>query len=39
MLNYNANDRFLIKAEANNIKPEELWEYLKKLKLENLIRE
>jgi len=38
-LNYNANKRFVIKAEAANIKPEELWEYLKTLNLEMLIKE
>ena len=36
-LNYNANERFVIKAEATNIKPEELWQHLKTLNLETLI--
>lgn len=39
VLSYNANDRFLIKAEATNIKPEELWKHLKTLNLETLIKE
>ncbi|WP_400075254.1 hypothetical protein [Winogradskyella sp. R77965] len=34
---YNANERFMIKAEAIHIKPEELWEILKNLQLEKLI--
>jgi len=38
-LSYNANQRFLIKAEATNIKPEELWKHLKTLNLETLIKE
>ncbi len=37
-LNYNANGRFVIKAEGTNIKPEELWEYLKTLNLEALLK-
>jgi hypothetical protein len=37
MLSHNANDRFLIKAEASNINPEELWGILKDLHLEKLI--
>jgi hypothetical protein len=37
-LSYNTNQRFLIKAEATNIKPEELWSYLKKLEIEKLIK-
>jgi len=36
-LYYNANGRFLVKTTANNIEPEELWEYLKKLNLESLL--
>jgi len=39
ILSYNTNDRFLIKAEATNIKPEELWKHLKTLNLETLIKE
>ena len=39
MLSYNANRRFLVKAEANNIEPEELWKHLKTLNLETLIKE
>jgi len=38
VLSYNAYDRFLIKAEATNIKPEELWKHLKTLNLEKLIK-
>ena len=37
-LNYNANERFVIKAEATIMKPDELWEYLKQLEIEKLIR-
>lgn len=37
-LSYNANERFLIKAEATNMKPKELWKNLKKLKIEKLIK-
>ncbi len=37
ILSYNAKDRFLIKAEGVNMSPEELWEYLKKLGVENLV--
>ena len=37
-LNYNANARFLIKAEGNNIKPEELWDLLKDLNLYQLTK-
>jgi hypothetical protein len=36
ILTYYANDRFLIKAEAINIKPDELWKTLKKLQIEKL---
>jgi len=39
MLSYNANRRFLVKAEANNIEPEELWKHLKTLNLETLIKQ
>ncbi|TLP74280.1 hypothetical protein [Maribacter sp. ACAM166] len=39
ILSYNANERFVIKAEANQITPEELWGYLKTLNLEALIKE
>ncbi len=35
-LSYSANERLLIKAEAVNIAPKELWEYLRKLDLEKL---
>jgi len=35
-LTYNTNGRFLIKAEAINIKPEELWNQLKQLEIEKL---
>ena len=35
-LSYNANARFIIKAEATNVDPEELWAYLKTLKIEAL---
>lgn len=38
-LSYNSNDRFLVKAESKNVKPEELWGYLKTLNLEALIAE
>jgi len=38
-LNYNANDRFLVGAEAIGSTPEELWEYLKTLQLEVLLEE
>ena len=38
-LYYNSNGRFVIKAEATDIKPEELWQYLKTLNLETLIKE
>jgi len=38
-LNYNTNGRFMIKAEATNIKPEELWESLKTLNIENLAKQ
>ena len=37
LLSYNANDRFLIKVDATNVKPEELWEALKSLDFEKLI--
>jgi len=37
-LNYNANGRFLVKAEGTNIKPEELWEILKGLQIEKLLK-
>lgn len=37
LLSYNANGRFLIKAEAINMKPEAVWETLKQLQLETLI--
>lgn len=36
-LNYNSNERFLVKAEAINIKAEELWKILKNLEIEKLI--
>lgn len=39
LVSYNANGRFLIKAEASNVKPEELWKHLKTLNLEPLIKE
>ncbi len=39
ILNYNANGRFFVKAEAINITPEELWKHLKTLNLETLIKE
>jgi len=39
IVSYNANGRFLIKAEATNVKPEELWKHLKTLNLETLIKE
>ncbi len=35
-LNYNANERFVIKAEAIDITPEELWNLLKELKIKAL---
>ncbi|GGG44415.1 hypothetical protein [Bizionia arctica] len=35
-LNYNANKRFIIKAEATNMNPEEIWEHLKTLNLKTL---
>ena len=38
-INYNSNGRFLIKAEATNIEPEELWKELKTLNLEGLIKD
>jgi hypothetical protein len=38
-LNYNANGRFLVKAEGTNIKPTALWEILKGLQIEKLIKE
>ncbi len=38
ILSYNANGRFLIKAEANDITPEELWTTLQNLQIEKLIR-
>ncbi len=37
ILNYNANGRFLIKAEAIDLTPEELWATLQNLQLEKLI--
>ncbi len=37
-LSYNAKGRFIIKAEAINIKPEELWALLKALQIEKLIK-
>jgi len=36
MVSYNANGRFLIKAEAIDIKPEALWEFLKDLNIKDL---
>ncbi|TLP81448.1 hypothetical protein [Maribacter sp. ACAM166] len=39
LVTYNANNRFVVKAEANNITPEELWEHLKTLHLETLLKE
>ncbi len=38
LVSYNANGRFLIKAEAIDITPEELWETLQNLQIEKLIR-
>ncbi len=38
LVSYNANGRFLVKAEAINIKPEVLLEALKKLHIEKLIK-
>ena len=35
-LNYNANERFVIKAEAIDITPEELWNLLKELNIKAL---
>ncbi len=35
-LNYLLDDRFLIEVKGWNMKPDELWNYLKKLKLEKL---
>lgn len=37
ILSYNAKDRFLIKAEATNIEPHELWNHLKTLHLDTLM--
>jgi len=37
-LTYNANGRFLVKAEASNLKPAKLWEYLKDLNLKKLTK-
>lgn len=37
LMSYTTNGRFLVKAEAENIKPEELWELLKTIEIENLI--
>jgi len=37
-LNYNANGRFMVKAEATNMNPESLWDYLKTLNL-NLLKD
>ncbi len=37
-LNYNSNGRFLIKAEATQIKPEELWGTLKGIQIEKLMK-
>ncbi len=39
LASYIANGRFLVKAEATNVKPEELWKHLKTLNLETLIKE
>jgi len=38
VLSYNSGDRFVVKAEATNIKPEELWEQLKTLHVEKLVK-
>ncbi|WP_296380138.1 hypothetical protein [Winogradskyella sp.] len=35
-LNYNANERFVIKAEAIDVTPDELWNLLKELNLKDL---
>lgn len=37
-LSYNTNERFVIKAEGINMKPEELWKILKSLQIEKLIK-
>lgn len=38
-VSYNANKRFLIKAEATNVEPKELWKHLKTLNFETLVKE
>jgi len=38
-LSYTTNKRFMIKAEASNVKPEELWKHLKNLNFKALIKE
>ncbi len=37
-LSYNTNDRFVVRAQAADMTPEELWEYLKKLNVEGLVK-
>ena len=37
LLSYNADNRFLIKADALHIDPEELWGYMQELAIENLV--
>lgn len=39
VVTYNTNNRFLVKADATNITPKELWAYLKTLHLETLVEE
>lgn len=39
ILSYNTNARLIIKAEATNIKPEELWNFLKDLQIEKLTKQ
>jgi len=38
ILSYNTHERFLVKAEASNIEPKELWKYLQELNLDSLIK-
>lgn len=39
LVTYNANNRFVVKADATHITPEELWGHLKTLHLETLVEE
>lgn len=38
-LSYNSSKRFIVKAVAKNLEPNELWNYLKQLNIEKLINE